>query len=622
MSEKEFSALDRKEQELFSNKYAPQQDIKRPGGSYLTTELPHAWGESTGDAGLEHTNPKSFGLMILLLSLLILIGAISFTGWMFIYKKNVVSNANIDTQLSIKPFVEGGENTPVSYSIQNNNTLPINDAVFTISYEKGTGAQDEQNKKQEKINLGAISPGELKKGDIQVQLYGSENSSRDISGKLEYKVNGSNGTFSKSVIVTTLLKTPPISVHIESDPTIGANEPYPILIRVKNTTSNDTEPTILSLTLPNSYIVSTFSEKPLNKTPSWRFATLAPAEEKVITINGHFKGATGEAMNIKAVVGSQGTQSGNIANVYSSDSRDITLTSPSLSVSIALSEEAGDVFASTVLPGSRVRAVLTYENKSDVTLSVTSIVARISGNKFDKTTFSADSGLFDSGANTITWTGASENSLSQIAPKARGSLIFSFLIAQDASTDAPITIDVKGIATTLDQSKEFTMKDSKSWFIQGGVRVTGSLSYKNSTIPNTGPLPPIANQTTTYTITLSAQSDSSLRNSVASLKLPPYVTWKNLVVNNAPITYNDRTRTVSWALGNLEKNSISRASFQVGVRPSLTHVGSSPAITSGIVFEGTDVVSGQLIKDTGTQVTTYLGTETVQKDISTVVSGQ
>ena len=73
MSEKEFSALDHKEQELFSNKYTPQQDIKRPGGNYMATELPHSWGDSDAHTDNGHGSSKSFGLMLLLLSLVILI---------------------------------------------------------------------------------------------------------------------------------------------------------------------------------------------------------------------------------------------------------------------------------------------------------------------------------------------------------------------------------------------------------------------------------------------------------------------------------------------------------------------------------------------------------------------
>ncbi len=619
MNDKDYSALAHKEQELFSNTYAPSQSVKHQGGSYMAKDLPHAWGDNTP---LKDTprSTTSFGAMFLIFSLVALIAAVSFTGWKFINKKNVVSNANIATEISIKPFVEGGENTTLSYSIQNNNSLPLENAVFTISYEKGSGAQDEQNKKQEKITLGNIAAGELRKGDIQIQLYGAENSSRDVTGRLEYKVNGSNSSFSKSVIATTVLKTPPVSVHIESDATVSAEEAYPITIRIKNTTSNVMDPAMLSLTLPASYVVTEYSEKPFNKNPAWRYEALNPGEEKSILIKGHFKGLTGEAMNIKAVVGSQGTQLGNIANVYSSDSRDVTISAQSLALSVALTEETGDIAATTVLPGSRVRAVVTYENKSDVALSISSIVAHIGGNKFDATSVSPDSGLFDSTDNTITWTGATQSMLNQIAPGDRGSLIATFTVSPDALTDAPLVIDVKGVATTLDQSKVFTSKESKSWFVQGGAQISGAISYKNSSITNTGPLPPVANQTTTYTITLSAQSQSILKNSVASLKLPLYVSWKNVILDNAPITYNDRTRTVSWNIGNLNKGTSIRASFQVGVRPSLTHVGGMPTITNGIVFEGVDAVSGQTVKDTGAPLTTYLGQETLKKDISTVVA--
>lgn len=620
MNDKEFSALANKEQKLFSNAYSPDQGVKHGGHSVAGSDIPHAWGDEGTPLPTGNKNSKSFGLTFLLFALLLLLGTIGFTGWMFINKKNVVSNTNIETILSIKPFVEGGENTPVSYSIQNKNTLPLLEATFTIFYEKGTGTQDEQNKKTEKINLGTIEPGELRKGDIQVQLYGSENSSRDITGKLEYKVTGSNAVFSKTVLTTSLLKTPPLSVHIDSDATVSAGEPYPITIRIKNTTSNEMDPSIMSLTLPSSYVIKSFSEKPTTKTPSWTFDKLTPGEEKIIKVEGSFKGVTGEDINIKAVTGSQGGQIGTIANVYSSDSKDIKLIAPSLAVSVALTQETGDISASTILPGSRVRAIVTYENKADVALSISSIVARISGNTFDKGSVSVDGGFYDSTVDTVTWDGASQDSLAQVAPGARGSLIFTFLVSPEASTDKPLVLDVKGVATTLDLTKEYTIRDSKSWFIQGGAQIVAGIAYKNSTIFNSGPLPPVANQITTYTVTLSAQADATLRNAVASLKLPPYVSWKAVVLDNAAVTYSDRTRTVTWNVGNVEKNSVVKATFQVAVRPSLTHVGTTPAVTSAVVFEGIDVVSGQSIKDSGPGITTYLGQETGQKDISNVVA--
>lgn len=620
MNERDISALNKKERALFSNAYTPEEGTTHGGGAYNTAGIPHAWADSSVSMSSDAQASKSFGLLFLLVALVVLLCALLFTGWMFINKKNIVSNASIETLLTLKPFVEGGENTEVGYSIQNKNTLPLLDATFTVTYDKGTGAQDEQNKKIEKIVLGTIAPGELKKGDIQVQLYGSENTSRDITGRLEYKVTGSNAVFSKSVVTTTLLKTPPVSVHIESEGVISPEEPYSITIRIKNTTNNVMDPTTVSLTIPTSYVVKKYSEKPINKTPAWTFDTLAPGEEKIITLDGTFKGASGETLNIKAVVGSSAGQIGTIANVYSSDSKDVTLSSPNLSVMVSLTQETGDISATTVLPGSRVRGILTYENKSSVSLSISSLVVKILGNKFDPTSVSVDNGLFNSEDNTITWGGSYNDALKEITPGERGSLIFTFAIRPDATTDTPIVLDVKGTATTLDLSKTFTSRDNKSWFIQGGAQIVGTVAYKDSVIPNTGPIPPVVNQITTYTITLNVQSDTTLKNGVASLKIPPYVNWKAVVADNAPVTYNDRNRTITWQVGTLDKNERKGVSFQVAVRPSLTHLNTSPAITSGIVFEGVNTTSGETIKDNGNQLSTYLSKETLKKDISNVVA--
>jgi hypothetical protein len=266
-----------------------------------------------------------------------------------------------------------------------------------------------------------------------------------------------------------------------------------------------------------------------------------------------------------------------------------------------------------------VRAVITYENISDVAISVSSIIASIKGVSIDPTTVTVDSGFFDSKGGTITWTGATEQAISSLAPGDRGSLIFSFAIPQGATNETPLQINVIGRATTLDASEEFSTKDGKSWFIQGGAQVSGSIAYKNSPKANSGPLPPKANQTTTYTITFAAQSDTKVKNAVVSARLPLYVTWLNDVVEGSQVTYNERTRTVSWLPGEIEKGGAPRASFRVAVRPSLTHVGSMPQVTTAIQLEAVDSVSGQTIKGTAPAITTYLGKETTKTDISKVV---
>jgi hypothetical protein len=46
-------------------------------------------------------------------------------------------------------------------------------------------------------------------------LYGKEAESRDITLKLEYEVPGSNALFNKVVVSKVILRTPPVSVHID-----------------------------------------------------------------------------------------------------------------------------------------------------------------------------------------------------------------------------------------------------------------------------------------------------------------------------------------------------------------------------------------------------------------------
>jgi hypothetical protein len=84
------------------------------------------------------------------------------------------------------------------------------------------------------------------------------------------------------------------------------------------------------------------------------------------------------------------------------------------------------------------------------------------------------------------------------------------------------------------------------------------------------------------------------------------ITEKNVFTSNANITYNANTRTVTWNIGTLQGGKTVAADIQVSVRPSLSHVGTSPSITSGITLDAEELDSKARIKNTLNPLTTAL----------------
>jgi Flp pilus assembly protein TadG len=99
-----------------------------------------------------------------------------------------------------------------------------------------------------------------------------------------------------------------------------------------------------------------------------------------------------------------------------------------------------------------------------------------------------------------------------------------------------------------------------------------------------------------------------------------YVTWQNVFTSNANVTYNANTRTVTWNIGTLQGGKTVAADIQVSVRPSLSHVGTSPSITSGITLDAEELDSKARIKNTLNPLTTALSREVGGAQVSRVVS--
>ena len=274
----ESSALDSIEHELYDPKVQVDALEMHHTKNRRAVDLPTSWGEDApilvkGDV----EKGFSFGTKLLLISTLFLIVALSFAAWRVFSLRNVVSASNIDMTADITPFIQGGEVTPLILTLHNRNVSQLLEARVTLLYKQGNGSQDEQEKVQEKREIGTINSGDFKKQDFKVSLYGSESESRDIVLKLEYKVTGSNAIFSKIVTAQVVLRAPPISVTIEGADKLSLGQSSTYSFVIKNNSATSSLPSVLQLTLPNSFTIESATPKPLPHSASWQIAQIGRA---------------------------------------------------------------------------------------------------------------------------------------------------------------------------------------------------------------------------------------------------------------------------------------------------------------------------------------------------------
>jgi hypothetical protein len=163
---------------------------------------------------------------------------------------------------------------------------------------------------------------------------------------------------------------------------------------------------------------------------------------------------------------------------------------------------------------------------------------------------------------------------------------------------------------------------SKTWGVQGSATLSASTQYKNSPFQNTGPIPPEPNKETTYTAHLTVSAQNTLSGARVLFTLPAYVTWREISSSPSTVTYDSKTRTVSWNAGALQQGSVAVVDIGVNVRPSQSHVGQMPAITSGIILDADEEVSHAHLHTVLSPLSTSIKGESWSENPSIVVDRQ
>jgi uncharacterized repeat protein (TIGR01451 family) len=615
--ENEPSALDSMEQKLYDPKGTIENLSMHHVRDRKEKELPTSWGENTPIIReAEDSSGVSFGTKFLIGAVVLLIFVLAFTAWRVLSSRNVVSEKNIDMTLDITPYVEGGEPTPLTVSIQNRNQVALEEASLTLMYKEGSGAQDEEEKIQVKKDLGTIASTELIKQDFDVRLFGSEAESRDITVKLEYMVKGSNAKFSKVAVTQVVLKSPPIAVKIDGPNLISAGQVGTYTFTVTNTTGTTSEPALLKATLPTNFQVESSSPKPTYRGYIWRIPALAAGGTSTITLSGTLSGNQGETATIKTAVGSVSGSVSEIGVVYSSQTFDIKLRTSPLTFTTTFDTERGG--GESLRYGDKVLLGIHYKNGSQSPLSDMEITLKIGGDAAVIKQISADRGYYDSTNGTITWNKATMPELATVAAGAEGTLLINIPIVTKGTNSPKLALTITGKATASEPN-DVVATLSKTYVVQGSASLSGSTHYKNSPFQNSGPIPPQPNVDTTYSEHLIVSAQNALQNARVSFTLPAYVTWRNVTSDSAKVTYDSKTRTVTWNVGSLDAGKSTAVDIGLSVRPSQVHVNSSPNVTSAIILDADEAVSRAHLQITISALTTYIAGESWNVDPSVVV---
>lgn len=572
--------------------------------------LPHAWGEDVLQRAA-HPGKRHMRLagIFFVTAIVFFFFALGVAGFFFYFGGNVVSVDKITIDVFGPTSIAGGDTIPLSLTITNKNPSAIENATIEIDFPSGT--RDATNTlvayPRYVENLGTLASGASITRSVKAVIFGGAGQDLALPISFSYGTSGSNAIFVKKSSYTIAISTTPLEVMVDTLTETVSNKPLTFTLTVRSNATVPLNNVVLVGAFPFGFS-ATSSSLPLNNS-SFLLGQLAPGSSKTITLTGTLTGQNKEQRVFHFTVGTANTSSNQtLAVTYMTQDATVTIAAPFIDTTLSLN---GDISGTTVItPGSYQNVTISYANTLATSIANATVVIALTGSAIDYDSIQTTSGFYNSANRTIIFSSDTDPALATLAPGASGVGAFTFSTLPSGmlapSPTVRFTVSVSG--TRVGQSNVPEQVSASSVRTVKVVTIATLLASSLSAsgpFSNSGPIPPRANQPTSYTILWNAQNKgSTIAGGSVSATLPSYVSYTGLTGGAGSFSYNTGSRTVSWNTGDLAQGASAQGFFQISLTPSTSQKGGAPLLTSTASFSGYDRFAGVQVSATADPVTT------------------
>jgi hypothetical protein len=625
MNPEDKSKIDELKKSLYSRS-APEIKQKRrlkfalPQKSTVATDWEHPQ-ETKEEVELNKEykdNTMAFTTKLFIGSLIFFICAMALGALLIFRGENIISADNIDITINGPVTIAGGDTLNFDVQIKNNNNVTLEAVDLDIDFPAGTVSAADRTKEYRKYRqtLDNIRPGGRGEQNVSAVLYGEENSKKQIKVNVSYRVKGSNAVFEKTKVYDILISSSPLSITVNSFKEVTSGQEFGVEVTLTSNSSEIMKNLLLRAEFPFGFTLTSTDIKAEGNRGTWKIGDVPPKGKKTIRFKGNLEGQDGERRVFKFTAGTQSAQRpGTIGTEFIASNREVAIKKPFMSTGIMFNDESGEAIGSFNTP---VKTTLSWFNNLPTEVTDGEIRVKLSGNAFDRVSVAPGEGYYQSTNNEIVWNKQTTQTLGSIGAGENGNIFFNFTPHNFSTpsrgiSNPSVTVEVNVSGKRLSESnvpETVTTSARKTIKISSNLTLGAQLFRKSGAFENTGPIPPRADQQTTYTITWTV--DNTV-NTVSGAQvrgiLPVYVKWLGKVSpSTEDVVYNANGEVV-WRIGNVDTftqyNGRSRkVSFQVAVQPSLSQVGQAPFIMQNMGIQGVDDFTGQTLAGTAEELST------------------
>jgi hypothetical protein len=556
--------------------------------------------------------PWTSRFLVLAVAFFIVAGAAA--AYLFFGGSRAISSENVIIRTQGPVSIGSGDTVAIVVTVKNENPATITNTNLIVDLPEGTrqAADKTQPFDHYTDTVGDLAPGEEASRTVSAVLFGAQNQKLTIPVRVEYRAEGSNALFVTEGEYVVTVTTSPLALTAAAPQEAASGQPFTVGLTVRSNAATKLDNVAVEVVYPPGFRAT--STNPPISGSLFTLGTLLPGQQRAISITGVLTGQDLDERVFRITAGTQAASgTTGISLPYASTVASVRVARPFLATTLTLNRETGDTVR--VSAGESVSGTITWENNLSAPVSDAQVSVKLSGNAFDPTSVYTQSGFYRSGDGTILFSKDTNRSLAQLLPGDTGAGSFSFTpksAAQLKGVPNPtvtLTVSIAGNRIGQNQVPEL-ITSTLTKTVKVGTDVAFEVRALRSVGPfaNTGPVPPKPDVETTYTIELSAvNSVNSIGGASASMTLPSYVRFTGAVSPAGTVTYDERSRVVTWRINDLAPGASSKAYFQVALLPSASQNGTSPVLVGEQTFTGTDRFTKAQVILKNERITTQFG---------------
>lgn len=558
---------------------------------------------------------KKYRLKLILIGIAFFVLSLAISSFFLISGNNTISGENISIAITGPFTIGGGEVMPLQVGITNDNMVPIQSATLIIEYPNGTRSVSDDAKElyNKRLQLDTIASGETLNIPLRATIYGEENDEKEIKASIEYRVEGSNALFFKEAEPLRFkVSSSPVSLGVDNIVKVSSGQETDITLTVTSNSPTPLSEILVKADYPSGFDFSESEPSPSYAENMWLIENLEPESSQSITISGVMVGREADEYVVNLSVGVPGERNPQeLASVFVTEQVDFEIEHPFVDINLTIAGKSDEVVA--IEPGDQASVVIEVNNTLEDTLYDANVVVELSGNALSDVDVSSPTGFYNSSNNTITWDIGSDSSLEEILPGYAERV--SFVIEPDKNVDRTPQIDIK-VKVDARRVSESRVPEKLAGTANATVKVVSvptlgaDVGHNNSVFTDTGDIPPVAEDPTTYTVSFMVENGSNeITDAIVTASLPPYVTWLGETSGSGTMDFNSVNRVLTWYAGTLEANSSAFVSLQVRFLPSQTQIGTTPTLIGEQRLKATDRFTGTVVRNYHPALTTELNRE-------------